>query len=365
MDIVWLNARNSATSVDNVNVTSAAPCMACHTLSSFSARRSRAIAFPGPASPDPGARVIIQEGIVPGLDFCNHARDSCCHWTVAGPGGALRPGVPPTEIRLVCPRGCALDPGLEVTIAYGEQSNEELLFNYGFAELDNPNEVLMVACPLPPPGEWDTTLQSRVALLQARGLSPQIFLPAQHLTPEERGGCRRRKGHIRYHGRRGRDRELAGPGAVQALVCDEAVQELDLPAGVMETLEVFVMEPKDVLAELDGTAQGSGAAAGRTQSAHSMGELEQSGLRLALLTTLVRLLELKVDELENPATGTGPLEDDEKMVEGGTAGEVSGHRRQALVYRLGQKKVARQYLIYANELLQQEMRHLRAISVDR
>jgi hypothetical protein len=50
-----------------------------------------------------------------------------------------------------------------------------------------------------------------------------------------------------------------------------------------------------------------------------MGAVEAAGLRLAILTTLVRLLEIKAAELESPETGTGPLEGDVHILEASTA----------------------------------------------
>lgn len=51
--------------------------------------RSRAQTFPAVAqSTDAGAcgleEVVPQEGIVPGLDFCNHDNAAQCRWTVWG-----------------------------------------------------------------------------------------------------------------------------------------------------------------------------------------------------------------------------------------------------------------------------------------
>ena len=51
----------------------------------------------------------------------------------------------------------------------------------GFVLEDNASDLLMVRCPLPPPGDWDETLTGRALLLRRRGLSPQLFLPAAPL----------------------------------------------------------------------------------------------------------------------------------------------------------------------------------------
>jgi hypothetical protein len=318
----------------------------------------------------PITNTITLEGIVPGLDFANHSENSKCRWTMskfnisgASGGGGNISNISTTSnspfIQLVCPRGSKIPPGNEITINYGNKSNEELLYLYGFAQEENKHDVLMVACPLPPPSDWDETLHARVQLLHARGLTPQVFLPAEHLLEasevrKSRGRKRgRRPGDVLFENVSGGDEEEEVVGSVA---------ELDLPNGVMETLEVFVMEKKDVLAELNREGEG-GAAADRGSSGgqSSLSEIESSGLRLALLTTLVRLLELKIRELEGSEHGSGSLESDEKLLEQ-AKGSLNAQQRAALIYRSGQKRLARQYLLYGNALLQQEMRHLRALT---
>lgn len=300
--------------------------------------------FPCPAPPGSAAAgVTMQEGIVPGLDFCNHAAGSPCRWTVFG--GGKRQG-PPTDIRLVCPSGAGLCQGQEVTINYGDKSNEELLFLYGFVEEDNSHDVLMVACPLPPPAEWDATLQARVELLRLRGLAPQIFLPRSELKDVQGGTQGARRG-----------RRTQAPGS--------AVFDADLPVGTVETLEVFVMEPRTLAQELEvayagegeGTSRAGGSVAGGGQL--GMSDMERSGLRMALLTTLVRLLELKVLELEGTESGSGPLQADLQLLHSGT--QLTAPQAAALKYRSGQKRLAREYLVRANALLGLEMRHLQGL----
>ncbi len=236
----------------------------------------------------------------------------------------------------------------------GDKSNEELLFLYGFAVQDNPHEVthrgsfglwlllvlpplllllllmmllwrgccapelpshhatepssppllpfaqvLTVMCPLPPPAEWDELLQARLLLLQRRGLRPQLHLPAADLS---RLGA-------------GEDAKAATAKKAGRGASSDEVLASDLPDQVLETLEVFVMEPAQVAAgleALDASAGGSASSSGSGSSAGSVAagsrggakaEAEASGRRMALLTTLVRLLELKALEMEDPLEG--------------------------------------------------------------
>ena len=165
-----------------------------------------------------------------------------------------------------------------------------------------PHQVLTVMCPLPPPEEWDGLLEARLMLLQRRGLRPQLHLPAADLS---RLGA-------------GEDAKAAAAAKAGKGASSDEVLASDLPDHVLETLEVFVMEPAQVAAGLEalqaaarggsssdssassGSSSGSGSAA--TKSGRDA-EAEASGRRMALLTTLVRLLELKALEMEDPMEG--------------------------------------------------------------
>jgi [ribulose-bisphosphate carboxylase]-lysine N-methyltransferase len=146
---------------------------------------SRALAFPDLASLSAAAPdappTPLAEGIVPGLDFCNHTRGAPARWTLLGaraskqqPGGDL-----PTTLALQeSGRAPPLRRGAEVRISYGGgRPNEELLFCYGFAEAGNEDDALMLSPPVPPPADWDVATAARMALLHACGLAPRVFLP--------------------------------------------------------------------------------------------------------------------------------------------------------------------------------------------
>lgn len=332
---------------------------------------SRAIQIPNQPNEQYG------QGIVPGLDFCNHDRNSLCRWKISQVkkgstsvrGSTLEVGpqaipVPRTaegdpaaaSLQLVCPKNSKVSKQDEITINYGNKSNEQLLFLYGFVLEDNPDDNLMVACPLPPHEEWDKLMQARIALLQQRGLKPQLFLPMKHL--EE---------YLRCESLRNRRKQKAKSGPVE---------KSELPEGVVETLEVFIMEPRDILKELesatsslsgkegDANTQNNTHLTARKNENHNLHHgnslIESSGNRMAWLTTLSRLLELKCEELEG-SDGTGSLEEDEKLLyEGGAS--LNSRQRMAVIYRASQKRLARQYLKFANSLLQREMSYLKSLS---
>jgi hypothetical protein len=58
--------------------------------------------------------------------------------------------------------------------------------------------------------------------------------------------------------------------------------------------------------------------------------------------------------------GPGLLEHDEQLL-GGAGGALSRNQRHALLYRIGQKQLARAYLVQAKQLLQQQMAHLQRL----
>ncbi|EFJ47486.1 hypothetical protein VOLCADRAFT_91853 [Volvox carteri f. nagariensis] len=405
--------------------------------------------------------IQILEGLVPGLDFCNHrlGPPPQCWWEVVAPerpkgSPAAGPGSPasascsassPSSLQASSARshslgapdsaslgatlhgGAHVRPGEELYISYGEKSNEELLMLYGFALEDNPHDHLMLYCPLPPRAEWDDVMYARMELLQAYGLRPQFFLPHPDLVLAASSGSA-----VGSHKGKASDRKRAG-GSAAALVSasfpaaaaaaatrftatDAADSDaggaskppLELPPEVLDTLEVFVLNFQELAVRSNALqakmeerraarAAGTPLAAmsqhspvlelaslrsryERMSTAELRHYLQALGLRMATLTTFIRLLEIKATELEG-SEGTGPLEEDERLLQtlaqptapsatGGAAGAAAGtasataaaqqqeaeqrerRLRAALVYRVGQKRLARAWLVRAKGELQ-------------
>jgi hypothetical protein len=245
---------------------------------------------------------------------------------------------------------------------------------YGFAVPGNPHDQLMIPCPLPPPAEWGPDTLARLALLQARGLAPQIFLPAARLpglAPDRADGWRRAR---RGGGGGGGGGGSGGDGEEGS---DDGSSAL--PPGARRVLEVFIAEPAEVARQLEAlegpdgerTAGGGGGgapAAGaeeRAGLAAAEARVEALGEEMALMTTLVRLLELKVLELEGEESGTGPLERDTARLEGAEGARLAPWLRACLSYRAGQKALARGYLAAARAELQATLRALqRAVDAE-
>lgn len=250
----------------------------------------------------------------------------------------------------VCSRKYDLRAGHVMHVTPGaDVSTEEILFQYGSLETDPDAEVLMINCPLPDVNDWDEKLKARFVLLQHRGLSPQIFLSRKHLQSIKHtlGTSGKFKARKKSSGRR-----------AEAL-------KLVMPPNVFETLEVFVLDQADVKAALQHLIEGKSDSPALMDG---QSEIASSGLRMAVLTTVTRLVEVKLDELESYTKGTGPLESDIKLLEAIekeqqsiTAMPHSGpteNQKAALYHRLEQKRLARDYLKFFNDELQKEMKYL-------
>ena len=352
-------------------------------------------------------------------------------------GGAARAA--PDRVALVAPAASAPRPGDELLIDYGDKSQEELLLLYGFAHATlaatggRVPGVLMVPCPLPaappPPassrlnggkgglasssssssavhpqtlGGWDPDLEDRLELLRRRGLAPQVFLPVSGPAEEGSGApppASRRPSWLPWP---------FSPGAPSS--SPRRTPASFLPPGVWDTLEVFVLEPEVVrgaLAHPDAvtpprggggrgsskkksTGGGGGGGGGgsdkggsTSSSSSSSSSVEDAGLRMAVLTTLARLLEGTVLTLEGPG-GTGPLEADVAWLEGearkaAAAGSEEGGppsapstaaasassdaaiHRACVEYRATQKAAARRWLARARRAVDEQVRELEAL----
>ncbi|MEW5303031.1 MAG: hypothetical protein WDW36_005763 [Sanguina aurantia] len=387
-------------------------------LWAFSVYWSRGLSLP---IPEEGAasmvlalqpeKLSVQEGLMPGLDLCNHDPAAPCWWEVIAPprnASQLSPaaidaamgiaseaalagkdgmaaasdaihlmeagGPRESQVLLRLHQGASLSASKELTISYGSKSNEELLLLYGFATQDNPHDALMMVCPLPPKNQWDNVMFARVELLQAYGLTPQFFL--QH--PDA----------VRAAAQRG--------GSSPASASTSQGGALVLPPGVLDTLEVFVLNYKELSQRMRllrqqenrpdvSTGEDPGTVLPvsvstlpqhspvldidllETQAVSMNGRqlgqlLDDLGMRLATLTTLERLLAVKSAEIEDTETGTGSLERDEGLLSLGQA-SVPPRVWACLVYRVGQKRLIRTYITLVREELQKLMVLLRKVEL--
>jgi len=348
------------------------------------------------------ALLDVTEALVPGLDFANHATTRPpCWWEVEVTGDAPSSssssgvsGVRPGRVALQLHRGARVGPGDELCISYSEaKPNEELLMLHGFVEPGAARgalDTVMIAAPVPPAGQWDELMAARMELLQSLGMRPQFFLKGSDVAGAAGSGSKAKGG------------ASSPPSASEAVA--------PVPEEALESLEVFVLAPAEVQARLagikgaararaEGRALGqsppaaatepaapvsgaemdvdalaakvaaevaalksSPATAAKRRGAMSDAELavaaQQAGLRMASVSTYLRLLEVALVQMEDEKQGTGPLEADEAALAAHDAGTHKlPHRAYcAAVYRAGQKRVVRAHLVGARRELERVMK---------
>ncbi|KAL1322183.1 hypothetical protein HN51_067114 [Arachis hypogaea] len=113
------------------------------------------------------------EGLVPGIDFCNHDLKPIATWEVDGTGSTT--GAPCCMyLQSASPSPLQIDQ--EISISYGNKGNEELLYLYGFVIDDNTDDYLMVHYP----AEALNTIsfsESKSQLLEVQKAEMRCLLP--------------------------------------------------------------------------------------------------------------------------------------------------------------------------------------------
>ncbi|CAL9006984.1 unnamed protein product [Prunus brigantina] len=84
------------------------------------------------------------EGLVPGIDFCNHDLKAAATWEVDDTGSTT--GIPFSMYLVSAVQPLQIQG--EISISYGNKGNEELLYLYGFVLDGNPDDYLMVHYPM-------------------------------------------------------------------------------------------------------------------------------------------------------------------------------------------------------------------------
>ncbi|CAK9145777.1 unnamed protein product [Ilex paraguariensis] len=99
----------------------------------------------GIASTSQKGETVWVEGLVPGIDFCNHDLKAVATWEVDGTGSTT--GVS-FSMYLLSAEQSPFQIEKEIFISYGNKGNEELLYLYGFVMNNNPDDYLMVHYPI-------------------------------------------------------------------------------------------------------------------------------------------------------------------------------------------------------------------------
>ncbi|KAK7340208.1 hypothetical protein VNO77_20905 [Canavalia gladiata] len=117
------------------------------------------------------------EGLVPGIDFCNHDLKPIATWEIDGTGSTT--GIP-FSMYLLSAAQSPLQIDQEISISYGDKGNEELLYLYGFVIDDNTDDYLMIHYP----PEAINTLsfsESKSQLLEVQKAEMRCLLPKKLL----------------------------------------------------------------------------------------------------------------------------------------------------------------------------------------
>ena len=243
-------------------------------------------------------------------------------------------------------------------------------------------------------GGWDPDLEDRLELLRRRGLAPQVFLPVSGPSDGDGEGEGAKASSATSRPLLKRLLWPFGSSSPDSSSPSTKTPASFLPPGVWDTLEAFVLEPEFVRAALAhpdavtpprGGGGGGGGSGGdeknptSSSSSSSSSSVESAGLRMAVLTTLARLLEGTVLTLEGPG-GTGPLEADVAWLEGKEGEEEGGGedsssasasasstssdaaiRRACVEYRATQKAAARRWLARARRAVDEQVAELEAL----
>ncbi|KAK4266745.1 hypothetical protein QN277_023626 [Acacia crassicarpa] len=116
---------------------------------------------------------VLVEGLVPGIDFCNHDLKPIATWEVDGTGSITHI---PSSMYLLSAAQNPLEIGQEISISYGNKGNEELLYLYGFVIDDNPDDYLMVHYPAEAIASISCS-ESKSQLLEAQKAEMRCLLP--------------------------------------------------------------------------------------------------------------------------------------------------------------------------------------------
>lgn len=237
--------------------------------------------------------------------------------------------------------------------------------------------------------------------MQAQGLKPQFFLPASHLAAITAAASSSKQVN---RGKRLKQQKQQRHTADQLSI---------FAPGVRATLGAFVLEPAELadrlqavqqqqqqhqdqqqptsqvpFADRDKTSQLSSSSSSSTTanasedanedgSSSNTGAAEAAddvpggvsrdvynlGVDMAITTTLVRLLELKLLELEGEE-GTGSLDGDEVLLKQHKDGQLRlpDWQYACVVYRAGQKQLVRGYLVHAKQHLQHTLEELQKLT---
>ncbi|KAM0830416.1 hypothetical protein ACQ4PT_052391 [Festuca glaucescens] len=300
---------------------------------------------------------IWVEGLVPGIDFCNHNVKALATWEVDSVGNAT--GIPASMyLRLV--GKSSVETGTEIYINYGNKGNEELLYLYGFVVDNNPDDYLMVHYPI----EALRQVQSadiKMKLIEMQKAELRCLLPTSLLdsgffgtsTSSGEDDNKKNASHFSSY-------SWSGQRKVPSYLHKNV-----FPQEFLSTLRTIAMQEY----ELEQVASLLGEVGSSEDTEPSDAEVRSAIWEVCgdhgALGLLVDLLRVKMAELEE---GTGTEASDSQLlvkfdssdpedslsasVEDNYKTKSKANSRSCIVYRRGQKQLTRLFLREAEHLLE-------------
>ncbi|KAL9228956.1 hypothetical protein vseg_004480 [Gypsophila vaccaria] len=296
------------------------------------------------------------EGLVPGIDFCNHALKAAATWEVDDTGSTT--GVP-NSMYLLSVKGGPSEMDKEITISYGNKGNEELLYLYGFVIEDNPDDYLMVHYPAEALHNAPFS-DSKTQLLQAQKAELRCLLPKSLL---DRG----------FFAHSASESKTVTMNSVTN-VCNYSwsgqrktpsyVSKLVFPDDLLTSLRTIAMQEDDLYKVQSMLEELVGSEGERQPSDTEVrAAVWEACGDYGALQLLVDLLNTKLMDL---IEGTGSEESDTKQLQNASVGDnvacsesmeeagsaMSKNKWASIVYRRGQKQLTRLFLREAEHVLQ-------------
>ncbi|KAH0471130.1 hypothetical protein IEQ34_000853 [Dendrobium chrysotoxum] len=250
------------------------------------------------------------EGLVPGIDFCNHGLKQAATWDVDQMGSMT--GIP-SSMYLLLADPVSMEIDKEICISYGNKGNEELLYLYGFIIDINPNDYLMVHYPLELLQNAPLS-ESKEKLLELQKAELRCLLPRSLLDNGFYTG---------YHKDEVSERSSFSWSGQRKV--PSYLHKLVFPQEFMAALRTITMQDHEIkkatslLAELVGSTD-----EGQASEADVRAAVWESCGDYAALELLVDLLRAKMTELEE---SSGTVENDSKLLEDFHNLELEEHMR--------------------------------------
>ncbi|XP_020219133.1 uncharacterized protein LOC109802257 isoform X1 [Cajanus cajan] len=306
------------------------------------------------------------EGLVPGIDFCNHDLKPIATWEIDGTG--LTTGVP-FSMYLISAAQSPLQIDQEISISYGNKGNEELLYLYGFVIDDNTDDYLMVHYPAEAIDAISFS-ESKSQLLEVQKAEMRCLLPKTLLD----NGFFPRGTQNSGENNKGKVDQVCNYSWSGQRKMPSYVNKLVFPEKFLTTLRTIAMQEDELfkvssmLEELAGPERERQLSDTDVQSA--IWEVCGDSGALQVLVDLLRVKMMDLEESSGTEEGDIDLlkkaliidsQEDSKQCmstistktnDSEEAKLMSRNKWSAIVYRRGQKQLTRLFLKEAEHALQ-------------